>query len=97
MGVSLLGFCVAGLHCGGGISSLCEEKIACEGGNDADQSACEIEGDTNQEIADLEGCTAEWDELFDCREENLRCNNNRYEVDDKKCLQEADRFDRCMD
>ncbi len=71
--------------CGTSFSSFCEDQNLCEEGNELDIDACTAELETTAELSELRGCDGEFDEWFDCRAENARCNDGRYEPDQDAC------------
>lgn len=93
---SALCFGAALSGCGGGTGGFCDAAAECEGGNDADVDACNDRFDTATELADLKNCTSEWDEYFDCRDENARCNDDNYDSDGDTCESERERYNKCV-
>lgn len=73
----------------------CEDKMACEGGNDADVESCIIDLDADEDRAALWGCEDLWDEQFTCREERAICDGHSYTTHDA-CRFERDRYNACM-
>jgi hypothetical protein len=56
--------------------SFCTDEMDCRGGNDNDIAACEVELNADVDRTDEWGCTAEFDELFTCREAEAYCDAN---------------------
>lgn len=80
--------------------SYCEAAMDCMGGNDADIEACEINQDEAEEIASIRDCSAEFDALFACVEEESSCEEiatvevYTYGND---CENEEEDYNDCMD
>jgi hypothetical protein len=67
----LLALMLAG--CGPDYDTICQERVDCLGGNEADVEACVRQAELQGEIADIEGCDDEWAEYVACLEQNASC------------------------
>ncbi len=78
-------------------SSLCEDEMACRGGNDADVDACIAQAETSEALAENRGCEDAFDELLACAEDDAQCTSgNNFNIGDS-CLSELADFERCVD
>jgi hypothetical protein len=96
-GALMVGVALFATGCGGGFTGFCEDQNLCEEGNEFDIDACTSELETSSELADLRNCDGEFDEWFDCRTENARCNDGRYEPDEDACDGPRNRLQRCVE
>jgi hypothetical protein len=83
--------------CGPSVGGYCFQAKNCEGGNDFDEEACNVRFDELAAIADNQNCGSEFDNWFDCSEEQARCNDDKYAVYDDDCKDEVSRFEECAD
>lgn len=90
-------FAIGLAGCGGSISGYCYDARNCEGANELDEDACNTRFEEAEELAELQNCSSEFDEWFDCIEENSRCNNDRYQVDEGNCSSQEEQLNDCAD
>jgi hypothetical protein len=83
--------------CGTSFTSFCEDQNLCEEGNELDIDACTAELETSAELAELRNCGGEFDEYFDCRVENARCNDGSFEPDQDACDGARNRLRDCIE
>ncbi|NUP05074.1 MAG: hypothetical protein HOW73_03320 [Polyangiaceae bacterium] len=95
--VPVLAAALALAGCGGGIGGYCYEAVQCEGGNDLDEDACNIAFQEMADLSDIQGCASEFDEWFECVEEESRCNDDHYHPDEDSCGSQWERLDECAD
>ncbi len=77
-----LGFALAlSLSVGCTAQNFCKERMACEGGNDADYAACVAYFDADSKVAEAYGCDAEWAEASTCLVEESECNDGYFDSD----------------
>jgi hypothetical protein len=96
-GVIIAASVAAFVGCGGGVGGYCYEAKNCEGGNDLDEEACNTYFAEIQDLADVQNCGSEFDAWFDCVEEQSRCNDDHYQVDEGACGPEEDQLYSCAD
>ena len=76
-------------------SDFCQKEADCEGGNDNDVDAC-VEASRGQEdVADAYDCSDEYDDLFDCVDENASCKSNHFSAGDD-CDSKAEALSDCI-
>lgn len=74
MSMVLATLCFSSFGCvAGDIKDVCEDIIACEGGNDDDEKACVALLKGERKAQDNYGCRDEFDDLFICQAEYGRC------------------------
>jgi hypothetical protein len=83
--------------CGASIGELCDLAAQCEGGNDFDYDACEIRFNELADQASVRNCNDEYDAWLECYEQEARCNDDRYRVQDDECEREEEQLEDCAE
>ena len=73
---------------------MCDKKMNCEGGNDADYDVCIVDFKADEDLSSLYGCDDLWDRLLECRDFQDKCTNNRWD-DGGDCKDEREDFRSC--
>lgn len=81
--------------CGPSASSICDRICECVGCSESEREDCVDEFEDAQRDADQEDCSAEWNDLVACIDEELECKDDRIEVDG--CDNELDDLADCAD
>jgi len=80
-------------------SGYCEEAIDCEDGNEVDVEACVVDMEEREAEAALWDCDEYFDALYECRVDNSKCKDEKYESKDsdgkEKCQDELDDLSAC--
>jgi hypothetical protein len=82
--------------CGSPARSLCEEKMACEGGNELDIDACVVSFEAGQATADVYDCSDSYEKYFDCVESTAVCNGEKNRLE-ASCDEAEDAFKKCVE
>lgn len=81
--------------CGNSISGYCDDVCDCKGCSDDEHDECV---DTNEDIerrAEEEGCEDQYDDFFDCQNDEFECRSGG-RVDDDGCESESVTLLRCI-
>lgn len=76
-------------------SDFCEKQSDCEGGNDNDIDACVEASRGEEDVADAYDCSDEYDDLFECVDENASCKSGHFTAGDD-CDGKASALSKCI-
>ena len=80
--------------CGGWARDHCEQRAACQGGNEADIDACVVGIDAAEEVADAYDCGEAYSKYVDCVAASAFCDSGKFK---NGCGELDDALDACID